>query len=247
MHPACETYLNFYSALSYESLARAMHNCATNKIPLFELAQGYYIAALQSLAAANSFSDEHIPSAITRDSIFEMLADHGQRHKGGHSRPMSASSASSVGTVSIETTPSRPSSASSLGSTPSQAALPATLILKPEPTLASPTSPNSTDKWLLASSKAKYNAHLSSLRNQLEYHIQSVQALSALAVRNQQMKALSAAPASYWVLPTGTMSEEEKRQRIREGRARQWKRKSLFSEDKADRIKALCEQAIRDL
>lgn len=293
-HPACQTFANFYAALSYECLARAMHNYATNKIPTLELAEDYYITAMQSLASSNVFSDEHIPSATTSNSIFEVLAYHHQSRspsevKDQGDRPKSASSvSSSVGTASVDTTPSRPSSASSmcsipydtmklaakdtcrsardafaiqsmqgtitppplpprLKSTSSRTVLPVTPTPKSEPAVISPTSPNSIDTWLLARSKSKYNVNLRSLRDQLEYHIRSVQALRTLAVKNQQVKRSSAAPASYWVLPTGTMSEEEKENRIQEGRARRWEKKSHFGEEKANKIRALCEQAMKEL
>ncbi|KAL9079863.1 MAG: hypothetical protein Q9157_001265 [Trypethelium eluteriae] len=112
---------------------------------------------------------------------------------------------------------------------------------------ASPTSPGSTEDWLLARSKAKYTLHLGTLRDQLEYHIRAVQTLKEAASNTQQRKRLTSAPASYWVLPTGTMSEEDKAERVREGRARGWERKNVFGEKGAERIQMLCERALTEL
>ncbi|KAL9088741.1 MAG: hypothetical protein Q9165_006050 [Trypethelium subeluteriae] len=115
------------------------------------------------------------------------------------------------------------------------------------PPLLPHTSPDSTEDWLLTRSKSRYTSHLSTLRNQLEYHIRAVQALKEAALKTRQGKRLGSAPASYWVLPVGTMSEEERAQRVRDGRARGWERKNVFGEKRAERIRMLCEQALTEL
>ncbi|KAI9662472.1 MAG: hypothetical protein M1821_008639 [Bathelium mastoideum] len=293
--PLYETYLNFYSAISYENVARAIHNHAVNKVPTLELAEDYFAAALQSLASCDIFGDEPAQITMSHGYIHEALPHGNCRHilyqpGDQDGRPVSASSASSVTPPSDGTAATRPSSASSLSSTPyglskfparssfatqyvsrlnapkasttqnrrapsprplelasSCTAIRATEDQQMDPILTSPTSPNSTDAWLLSRSKAKYNAHLSAFHAQLEYHIRIVQALKASAVKSQQKRRLSSAPASYWVLPIGKMNDEEKEKRIQEGRARQWERKSRFGDGEAERIKALCEQAIREL
>ena len=273
-----------------------MPNHATNKISTLDFAEDYYIAALQSLASSNIFSDEPILGTTSGDSILEVLARHHRirtpsQPTAQDSRPTSASSASSKGTASDDTILTRPSSGSSMCPNPfnttksaskgihpapqksrserpkpplgqgTRQLMPRSLTSTPPlpenqsavpkseigPIPASPNSPGSTDNWLLERSKAKYNAHLGSLRDQLEYHIRTVQELKATTVKTQRARRLTSAPASYWVLPTGTMSEKEKQQRIQDGRERGWTKKSAFGEEKAEKIRLLCEQALREL
>ncbi|KAI9710135.1 MAG: hypothetical protein M1820_002937 [Bogoriella megaspora] len=293
-HSAYKTYLNFYAALSYERLARAMHSHATNRIATLESAEQHYVAALQTLALSNTFSDRAIPSATSGESIFEMLARHqaqsSSRSASPDDCPSTTWSVSSVDTASTHSGHTRTPSASSDEATPrghakiasepvlpEQRALrlhtpstpllqrgrtPSPLPLKLAPSLPvlpsateismesplhSPTSPHSTDMWLISRSKAKYNAHLGVLRDQLEFHLLSVKSVKEATLKIVDTRRENRAPASFWTLPSKTMTDDEKQRRIQEGRQRGWKRRAAFGGERAERIKTLCEQAMAEL
>lgn len=87
--PIHKAFLNFYSALAYDEMGRAMHHNSIAKIPALDSAEQYYIAALQALPSskdaellcvslaqksrADSFFDsgEQTPSHDGRDSFDE--------------------------------------------------------------------------------------------------------------------------------------------------------------------------------
>ena len=289
------TYLEFYSAMSYESLARIMHKHAATKVSTLDLAKGYYIAALESLLSPNIYGADSGPSAVFGDAFLEDLAlDQRQpvSHQcdGREDRPITSSSASYPRSESCETASLASSSTSSTWSSSFKAMSHSTgesflstkKFLPSDPTasliqrkgvvpvlslnppvssairpivndqstrssFALSASPTSTDVWLFLHSRTKYNANLTAFRDRVKQHIGIVESLKICAVKSQQEKRMSAAPASYWVLPSDKMSDDEKEQRIRQGRARGWQRKSRFGEEQAERIKLLCSQAIREL
>ncbi|TKA67979.1 hypothetical protein B0A49_05132 [Cryomyces minteri] len=70
IHPVHVTFLNFYAALSHESLARSMHNLSAAKMPALDLAEEFYTKAADALLRpADTVPSPSTSATDTKDSF----------------------------------------------------------------------------------------------------------------------------------------------------------------------------------
>ncbi|KAK8162711.1 hypothetical protein IWX90DRAFT_505082 [Phyllosticta citrichinensis] len=65
-HPLVRSYLFFYAAVSYDTLARSMHNRSRAKDPMLEQAGELYQKALTTLPAPTSIEQDYEPAKTTK-------------------------------------------------------------------------------------------------------------------------------------------------------------------------------------
>ncbi|MCJ1298490.1 hypothetical protein MMC08_001280 [Hypocenomyce scalaris] len=253
-HPAHLTYLHFYSALSTELVARSSQNVSATKISLLERVKEFYLNAAASLPdpefGFSNFVNHHSDES----------SDNTSQTSNPPSRPCTPC-------PDRTSAPTYRSSLSSVESTEDVFNNQEDL-LKPSPLLVSkvhkftrgfdapanstPTRPISaashksvafsvsTSVWLQSRSLDRYNAHLASFADMLDYHIRVVDTL----IRDTE----TAQANRYTCTRLPSYADEEtkvadRRVRIERLKAKGWKRERFAP----GRYQELCERALAEL